>query len=173
MIRFSNVILSLAATVSLIAGAGCSKKTAKATTVAAPVAEKPAASSTKTTAATTGEAAVTVDDPSAPPAGPIYFELDSSTLTADSRDVLATFAAWAVAHKPAIKIEGHTDEQGTDEYNLALGDRRARAVADYLIDLGVDPTKVDTITYGEERPAQDGSDEDDYAANRRGEVKTN
>jgi hypothetical protein len=107
---------------------------------------------------------VTSDDTSgtAPPSGPIFFEFDSSTLTPPSRDLLATFATWAIEKKPKLRVEGHTDEQGTTEYNLALGDRRARAISDYLISLGVDASRVDTITYGEEKPAAEGHDESAY-----------
>lgn len=173
IMRITNVILSLTTVVSLATVSGCSKKS-KATDVATPAPKKPAAS-TKATPSTLGDASLTVDDPSgtAPPSGPIYFEFDSSVLTSESRDLLSTFATWAVEKKPKLTIEGHTDEQGTTEYNLALGDRRARAVADYLIAQGVDKTLVTTITFGEERPAQAGSSEADHAANRRGEIKNN
>ena len=171
--RITNVILSLTTAVSLATVAGCSKKSKPE--VAAPKSAAPAATSEKATDTKKGDASLTVEDPTgtAPPSGPIYFEFDSALLTQESRDLLATFAAWAVKAKPRLKIEGHTDERGTTEYNLALGDRRARAVADYLFDLGVDRTLVQTITYGEERPAQAGDSEDAHAANRRGEVKTN
>ncbi len=170
--RLTNVILSLATIVSLAAVTGCSKKS-KSTEVIGPKTAAPAASSEQATKAS--EASVTVEDSTgtAPPAGPIYFEFDSALLTAESRDLLATFATWATKQKPRLEIEGHTDERGTTEYNLALGDRRARAVADYLIDLGVDRALIQTITYGEERPAQAGDSEAAHAANRRGEVKTN
>jgi peptidoglycan-associated lipoprotein len=173
IMRITNVILSLTTVASIATFAGCSKKS-KATDVATPAPTKPAATA-KATPAKVGDASLTVDDPSgtAPPAGPIFFEFDSSVLTAESRDLLSTFATWAVTNKPKLTIEGHTDEQGTTEYNLALGDRRARAVADYLKAQGVDDKLVTTITYGEERPAQQGSTEDAHSANRRGEVKTN
>ncbi len=173
--RTTSVILSLTAALSLVSGAGCAKKsTATATAVSAPKPAAPAASQ-EVTPATLGDASVTTDDRTgtAPPSGPIYFEFDSAVLTAESRDLLTTFAAWAFTKQAKLRIEGHTDERGTTEYNLALGDRRARAVADYLIDFGVDQTRVDTITFGEERPAQDGHDAEAWTANRRGEVKTN
>jgi peptidoglycan-associated lipoprotein len=169
LMRLTNVILSL----TLVTTFACSKKS-KATEVASPAPKTPAATA-KATPAKVGDASLTVDDPSgtAPPSGPIYFEFDSSVLTSQSRDLLSTFATWAIEHKPKITIEGHTDEQGTTEYNLALGDRRAHAIADYLRSLGVDEKNLNTMTYGEERPAQQGSTEDAYSANRRGEVKTN
>jgi peptidoglycan-associated lipoprotein len=169
LMRITNVILSL----TLVTTVACSKKS-KATDVASPASKKPAATAT-TKPAHVGDASLTVDDPSgtAPASGPIYFEFDSSVLTSESRDLLSTFATWAIAHKPKLTIEGHTDERGTTEYNLGLGDRRAHAVADYLKAMGVEEKSLNTITYGEERPAQQGTTEDAYSANRRGEVKTN
>jgi peptidoglycan-associated lipoprotein len=84
----------------------------------------------------------------------VYFEFDKSELDADGKRKLEENASWIKAD-PArtLTIEGHTDEVGTPEYNLALGERRAKTSRDYLLALGVDPTKVSIITYGEERPA--------------------
>jgi peptidoglycan-associated lipoprotein len=84
----------------------------------------------------------------------IFFEFDSSSLSEDGRAALTANAEWLL-QDPTRKlvIEGHTDEAGTDEYNLALGDRRARVAQDYLVRLGVDPDRVSIVTYGEERPA--------------------
>jgi peptidoglycan-associated lipoprotein len=67
-----------------------------------------------------------------------------------------------------VSIEGHCDERGTREYNLALGERRANAVKNYLVALGVDPNRVTTISYGKERPAVEGSNEYSWSQNRRG-----
>jgi len=99
----------------------------------------------------------------------VFFEFDSSSLTADSRDVLTRQATW-MRRFPAvsIRIEGHADERGTREYNLALGSRRANAVKNYLVALGVSDSQVDTISYGKERPAALGSGPDAWAKNRRG-----
>jgi peptidoglycan-associated lipoprotein len=72
----------------------------------------------------------------------------------------------------SYQIEGHCDERGSAEYNLALGDRRARAVKDYLVSLGVDPARLSTISYGEERPFAMGHDEAAWAQNRRGHFVT-
>jgi len=84
----------------------------------------------------------------------IYFEFDSSQLSQAGRDALAANAEW-LQQDPTRKllIEGHTDEVGTDEYNLALGERRARAAAEYLERMGIDADRIDVMTYGEERPA--------------------
>lgn len=84
----------------------------------------------------------------------IYFEFDSSDLGADARKALDENADWMKEDpKREILIEGHTDETGTAEYNLGLGDRRARAAKDYLVSLGIDEKRIKIITYGEERPA--------------------
>ena len=83
----------------------------------------------------------------------VYYAFDSYDLSAESRKTLQENADWINANKgPVITVEGHCDERGSDEYNLALGDRRAKAVKDYLVSLGVPSSKVDTISYGEEKP---------------------
>ena len=87
----------------------------------------------------------------------IYFDFDRSDLREDARQTLQTKAE-ALRQFPdiRIRIEGHADERGTVEYNLALGERRADAARTYLVDLGIDPDRMTTISYGEERPAMDG-----------------
>ena len=80
----------------------------------------------------------------------IFFEFDSSSLSEDGRAALAANAEWLLQDPTRkLTIEGHTDEAGTDEYNLALGERRARAAQDYLLRMGVDPDRVQIVTYGE------------------------
>ncbi len=111
------------------------------------------------------------DGESMPKFAAIYFEFDSATLTKGSRAELQQLGDWLNAHAKAnITIQGHTDERGTDEYNIALGDRRATAIKDYLSRLGVDKARLDTVSYGEERPASGGDDEGTHAQNRRGEL---
>lgn len=105
-----------------------------------------------------------------PSIGAVYFDFDSTTLSPDARAALARLGAWLVEHPARIQIEGHADDRGTDEYNIALGQRRAQVIAEYLERLGVAPANLDTISYGEERPAVDGEDESAWAQNRRGEV---
>jgi peptidoglycan-associated lipoprotein len=84
----------------------------------------------------------------------IYFEFDSTTLSQESRDALEANAEWLRADPTRrLTIEGHTDEVGTDEYNVALGERRARAAYDYLVRLGIEADRIDVISFGEERPA--------------------
>jgi peptidoglycan-associated lipoprotein len=100
----------------------------------------------------------------------IYFEFDSSTLGDDARGDLQRLAEWLSAHPEArITIEGHCDERGTDEYNIALGQKRAQVILDYLGRLGVERARLNTISYGEERPASTGDSEQAWALNRRGE----
>ena len=100
----------------------------------------------------------------------VYFEFDSFNLTSDAKASLALAADWLkVNPSQQVQIEGHTDERGTTEYNLALGDRRAGAAKDYLIMMGVSAAQLSTISYGEERPVAIGSNEQAWAQNRRAE----
>lgn len=99
----------------------------------------------------------------------VLFGYDSYELASEARLTLEHQAAW-LAQYPSISIvvEGHADERGTREYNLALGERRANAVKNYLVALGVAPSRVTTVSYGKERPAVPGSNEAAWAQNRRG-----
>ena len=98
----------------------------------------------------------------------VYFGYDSSALTAAAEGTLARQAAFLNAN-PAlmVTIEGHCDERGTREYNLALGERRAAAARDYLLAQGVDPARIRVISYGKERPVAAGSNETSWSKNRR------
>ncbi len=98
----------------------------------------------------------------------VFFDTDSYAIRPDARDVLAADAAWLKRY-PSVRIliEGHCDERNTREYNLALGERRASAVRDYLVALGIDPGRIQTISYGEERPFALGHTEEAWRLNRR------
>ena len=99
----------------------------------------------------------------------IYFDFDKYDLRADARATLAQNAQWLKANPSwRIQIEGHCDERGTNEYNMALGDRRANSARAYLISAGVPASRVRTISYGEERPAVQGNTDSAWARNRRG-----
>ena len=102
----------------------------------------------------------------------IYFDFDRSTIRPEFQPVLEGVAGW-LNDRPdkQLLIEGHCDERGTDEYNLALGERRALSVRRYLVGLGIAPDRLHTISYGEEQPAVSGSDEAAWAKNRRAEFK--
>jgi peptidoglycan-associated lipoprotein len=98
----------------------------------------------------------------------VFFEYDSAVLTSEATGVLDQQAAWLTQYSEVIvTIEGHTDERGTREYNLALADRRANAAKNYLLALGISPQRILTISNGEERPAEPGHDETAWARNRR------
>jgi len=98
----------------------------------------------------------------------VYFEYDSAVLTADARDLLKVKAQWMQANPSArVLIEGHCDERGSNEYNLALGDRRAESAKTFLVNLGISPSRLSTVSYGEEKPVDSGKTEAAYAKNRR------
>ena len=98
----------------------------------------------------------------------VYFGYDSSDLDSDALELLQDQVAWLKQNSNvSVTIEGHCDERGTREYNLALGEKRAQAVKNYLIGLGISPDRVSTISYGKERPAVVGSNDGAWAQNRR------
>lgn len=101
---------------------------------------------------------------------PIYFDFDRFTIREDARPILERNASW-LKENLAIKVQvqGHADERGSDEYNLALGERRAQSTRGYLVNLGIDPSRLSTISYGEERPADPHHNEEAWAKNRRAE----
>ena len=99
---------------------------------------------------------------------PAFFDYDKSDLRPDARDTLAGNATWLRSHPSVVfTIEGHCDERGTAQYNLALGDRRANAAKEYLVSLGIDAGRIKTVSYGKERPFATGHDEASWAKNRR------
>lgn len=100
----------------------------------------------------------------------VRFDLDSSVLTPETRRQLDTFAGCVRQVAADVRIEGHCDELGTTEYNLALGQRRAESVQRYLVGLGVSPNRVRVVSYGEERPVDRSGTASAHAANRRAEV---
>jgi peptidoglycan-associated lipoprotein len=98
----------------------------------------------------------------------IFFDYDKYDVQQDAKTVLKNIASWLLKNSAAkILVEGHCDERGTNEYNLALGDRRARAVRDYLVALGIGPKRVETVSYGEEKPICTEKTDDCFAKNRR------
>jgi len=148
--RFSKSLIIAAAAASLLF-AGCAKKepTTEPAQKTAPVAmkaEKPATNS-------------------------VYFAFDKSDLDAASRAVLDGYAAWLNDNRSAnVTVEGNCDERGSREYNLALGQRRADSVKSYLVDHGVSSSRIDTVSFGEERPVCTASGEACWAQNRRSDI---
>ena len=126
---------------------------------------------------------VTPDPPAvAPPEAPdhvkavvanferVYFDTDSDALNDDSKAALTDNVAILQEHPDVkVQVQGHTDERGTTDYNLALGDRRANAVKDYLVESGIGPSRLTVVSYGEELPAATGGDERAWSQNRRAE----
>lgn len=97
-----------------------------------------------------------------------YFAFDASTLDASAQEALQQSASWLNKHTEyGLLVEGHCDERGTEQYNLALGERRAHTASEYLATLGVDGARIQTLSYGEERPFVQGSNEEAWAQNRR------
>lgn len=98
----------------------------------------------------------------------VFFNYDSSELDADAQELLQDQVAWLKQYSDvAVIIEGHCDERGTREYNLALGEKRAQSAKNYIISLGISADRVSTISYGKERPAVIGSNDGAWAQNRR------
>ncbi len=123
-----------------------------------------------------GAGEFTAIDPSDPVLSAIFtnilFNYDQFSLTPQACTILDSIAEWMKSNpRKVLMIEGHCDDRGTNEYNLALGDRRANSAKTYLVQLGVDSARIYTISYGEERPIADGSSESIWAKNRRGEFK--
>lgn len=100
-----------------------------------------------------------------------YFDFDSSSLTDAARTAVDAHIALLLANDESVRLEGHTDERGTREYNLALGERRANAVRDYMVANGVPSYRIEGISYGEENPMAFGSGEANWSKNRRVELK--
>jgi peptidoglycan-associated lipoprotein len=104
----------------------------------------------------------------------VFFAFDKSDITPEARQILQKQADWLKKYSQVtVTIEGHCDERGTREYNLALGERRATAVKNALVALGIPAARVSTISYGKERPAVVGSNEAAWAQNRRGVTTVN
>ena len=104
----------------------------------------------------------------------VFFEYDQSDISPEGQQILQRQAEWLKRYaNVGVTIEGHCDERGTREYNLALGERRAQAVKNVLVALGIPASRISTISYGKERPEIPHSDETSYAQNRRGVTTVN
>jgi len=104
----------------------------------------------------------------------VFFAFDRSDITPEAQETLARQADWLRRYpNVTVTIEGHCDERGTREYNLALGERRAQAVKNVLVAMGIPASRISTISYGKERPAVVGSSEEAYAQNRRAVTTVN
>jgi peptidoglycan-associated lipoprotein len=166
-----NKTTMLLCTAALIAVAGCTKKPPKSLPPAPP---------TETTAPTTtgtpsggdvGNGVVPgsrADLLAQAGTDTVHFATDSSDVDAEAQAILTKQAAWLVKYPNVrVTVEGHCDERGTREYNLALGDRRANSAKNFLVNAGVSAARISVISYGKERPVATGSDEESWAQNRR------
>lgn len=115
-----------------------------------------------------GEGALGADSLEGGPLADVHFDFDQAALTDKARADLERHALWLQNHREVkVTVEGHCDERGTVEYNLALGEQRARAAREYLVSLGVAPERLATVSYGKERPLDAGHDEPAWERNRR------
>ncbi len=124
-----------------------------------------------TETATTGTAVTETSSSEATLSNVVYFDFDQYALTAESRAVLLAHADKLKGASVAVRLEGHADERGSREYNMALGEKRANAVRDFLVTQGVNGSSLEVVSFGEEQPAATGSDEASWSQNRRVEVK--
>ena len=163
MLRFSNC-LRIVAVASVIALAGCSTPKPAATEAppSGPTGPQTSETQSSVVAGSEQDLKVNVGDT-------VHFDFNAYNIKDEDKGTLQRQAAWLQKY-PAVRVtvEGDCDERGTREYNLALGARRANAVKEYLVSLGVSSGRLDTISYGKERPICTESDEACYAQNRRG-----
>lgn len=127
-----------------------------------------ASSSSASSSSSSADDAMTTAEKLARVGNTVYFDFDSAVLSYDAQVTLSRQSAFLQLNpEVVVVIEGHCDERGTREYNLALGDRRASAARDFLLAKGVDAARIRTVSYGKERPAMLGSNEESWAKNRR------
>lgn len=185
--RFVRVGVGLIAVLTLLTLVSCKKKLAQAPPPPPPAPERPAAPATPPSSERVEEAPPRASEEPKETAidldetmrrqnqnkeflKTVYFDFDKSEIREDQSAILRANAAWMKANpRFRVLIAGHCDERGTIEYNLALGERRAKQVRAYLEDLGIPEDRMRKITYGKERPADPGKDEEAYAKNRRAE----
>ncbi len=159
MNTFKRLTLVLALVVALGAGFGCAKKQAASDQAPVEVADT-------TDNAAIERAAQTITD------GIVYFDFDKFDIKGEYRDMLRQKAEIMKAYPSIrVRIEGNCDARGTQEYNLALGERRARAAYEYLVMLGVNPDQLEMISFGKERPAVEGTGPAVWAKNRRDDFR--
>lgn len=169
------VVRGLVVLVFALALAGCQTKESLTKTDEAPVDDLAAADAAARAHGVTGAEGFrgsALDDPDSPLSiRVIYFEFDSDEVKPEYRSAVEAHAAYLAANSNTlVTLEGHADERGSREYNLALGERRAMAVRRQMVLLGASAGQVRTVSYGEERPVAFGHDEGSYALNRRVEI---
>ena len=178
---FKNGVRSIFVVLGALALFGCAQETAKkpealsgaagssgVTSEQRAPAKKSEVSSRQTPSASSLDALREGKPPASGALKEIYFDFDSYALRAEARSLLESHAAWLKANPAAqVEIEGHCDERGTTEYNLALGAKRARGAMDYLVTLGISASRIKSVSYGEELPVCREKSEECYLQNRR------
>ena len=174
MFKNSGKMLLAAASVALMAGCASTKLDKPAE-----VEKKDVTTTTTSTTPATGQSTVATTDQSTKMVAPItldrviYFDFDSYAVKDEFRPIVEAHANLLKANSGAKEVaEGHTDERGGSEYNLALGQKRAEAVVKQMTVLGVGESQLEAVSYGKERPAADGHDESAWAKNRRVELRS-
>jgi peptidoglycan-associated lipoprotein len=170
MLRHSNTLKVWGVAFAMVVLSACATKSDKDTAGPAPTATAPAQDQGIVQEnVNKGPEPGSPEDFAVAAGNTIYFGFDKYDLSGDAQAVLRRQAEWLNTYgNLSVTVEGHCDERGTREYNLALGERRATAVKNYLVALGVNGSRIQTISYGKERPAVLGSDEAAWAKNRRG-----
>jgi peptidoglycan-associated lipoprotein len=165
-VAFRRLLPLAALAVILALASGCAKKSQEAPPQPPPA--PPVATRDTTPPAPPVEAPVTPPAFSSSDLKPAFFDFDSYSLRDDARTALDGDAGMLRDHASVnITIEGHADERGTDEYNQALGEKRAQSARDYLVGAGIAAARIQVVSYGKERPFADGHDESAWAQNRR------
>jgi len=170
MLRHSTIVKVWGVALATMLLAACATKSGQETAAPAPAAEQ-----TSQNEGVVQEPVQQGPEPGSPQdfqvaaGNTVYFGFDKYDLSSDAQAVLRRQAQWLSTYgNVTVTVEGHCDERGTREYNLALGERRATSVKNYLVALGVSASRIQTISYGKERPAVLGSNEEAWAKNRRG-----
>ncbi len=163
--QLRSPFMAIMGLVFVVALSSCSKKEV--------VSDEPLMNPSDTSGSATGEGVVETGNAgdagmAASELQTVYFAFDSYSLSGETKAQLKSNLSWLKANSTAkVQIEGHCDEKGTVEYNMALGDRRANAVKNFLVKAGIEKDRIDTISYGKERPADSGHDEAAWSKNRR------
>lgn len=166
MSKVTRIALVVIMVMALGTGFGCAKKQVQSTPEPVDQSEYNAPVTSGSTASAIEEAAQAITD------GIVYFDFDKFNIKPEYRDLLQQKADLMKSYPSIrVRIEGNCDARGTQEYNLALGERRARAVYEYLVMLGVSPSQLETISYGKERPAVEGTGPAVWAQNRRDDFR--
>jgi peptidoglycan-associated lipoprotein len=167
-----NQLLKYGALVAVVMAllSGCSSTGTDTTDTSSAGTSVPSSQVSTGSVSTDGVTATTLGTDTAVPRV-FYFEFDRAVLNAESTAALRLHAEWLRSNPVNVRLEGHADERGTREYNMALGERRANAVRDFLISEGVNGNLLEVISYGEESPASLDSNETAWALNRRVEMK--